>query len=363
MATDFPTYFDLCNTTDWLNAAEIGAVSNATNIKTAGGLNLSDSGVAFQSDLGVEGGAIMNLNAGATSVDWTDKLFLISHTFNAPNRLQFDTAANNGWTLWVFSTVQSDFKEWIIGGNDTFKGKNWNGHTVVVIDPARDAHISGGTYVQNSTIAWGMATTPKDISESAGTSWGYFSRALLMGHTKSDSATPRIYGNPCTMKELHEDLETVLYSTVEYNYTTQLGSTYIYNCPFIIGNSGVTATAFDDEGVTIVSPLDDDPADPRFQLTLESMRFYLDLQSGDTATFSGAYEWGTRAVWDMNAPSTTTVTFNNPKFKGMGKITIGDGVSGSATFDDVDTIIMATSSNLDASTFTNTFGTHALEIG
>ena len=80
--------------------------------------------------------------------------------------------------------------------------------------------------------------------------------------------------------------------------------------------------------------------------------FYLDLQSGDDATFSGTYIWGTKAPWDFNTAE--TVTLDGPTFQGMGTITIGAGVSGNANFVKTDVLTdTADAWDLDGSTFSD----------
>ena len=82
------------------------------------------------------------------------------------------------------------------------------------------------------------------------------------------------------------------------------------------------------------------------------MRVYLDLQSGDDATFSGTYIWGTKAPWDFDTAE--TVTLSGATFQGMGTITIGAGVSGNATFRNTDVLAdTADAWDLDGSTFDN----------
>jgi len=135
--------------------------------------------------------------------------------------------------------------------------------------------------------------------------------------------------------------------------------------PFRIGNNS-SITTFDDEGKTLISPINNDSTDPRVRVTTQAFRVYMNLRNNvaDTATFSGTYIWGTRAPWDFDQDDSAVVTFNNPTFKGMGEFTVGSSITGPATFDDVDTVIMAdTGVDLDGSTFTNQNNNHALQLG
>ena len=92
-----------------------------------------------------------------------------------------------------------------------------------------------------------------------------------MGTTKSATDIPRLYGDPVVFDDLWDEVVSTSYTTVEHNYIAKLGNTYECNCPFVIGKTA-NSTSFDDEGVTVISPPDNDSADPRFQLTNDSMR-------------------------------------------------------------------------------------------
>jgi hypothetical protein len=134
--------------------------------------------------------------------------------------------------------------------------------------------------------------------------------------------------------------------------------------PFRIGDNS-TSTQFTDQGNTIISPVSNDSSDPRNRLTVQAMRTYLNLRNNavDTAVFSGTYIWGTRAKFDWDQDDAAVVTLSNPTFTGMGTITFGSSITGSATFNNTNEVILNdTGVDLDGSVFKNANGSYALDF-
>ena len=368
MSVDIPGEFDDMQTHGNKNATEIrGGDSGTPAVKTAGGVNITEDGADFEHNT-TSGDAGLIWNVPVSYDDFTDKLFIVSHTFNAQNRIQIDTLANSGVNVYLFSTVGDPgtpagvWKKWKSGGNDTKRGQASNGHLCYVIDAAATAQETNGSFAITTVAAWGFSTRKLNLGTSTSTTWGYMSNAVQMGTTKSATDIPRLYGSGVKMADLWDTVVTTSYDTVKHNYVVKLGTTYEVNCPFVIGKA-TTTTSFDDEGVTVISPESNNSADPRFHLTTSSMRVYLDLQSSDTATFSGTYIWGTKAPWDFDTAE--TVTFSSPTFQGMGRITIGSGIDGPANFVDTDILLDKSDTwDLDGSTFSNPgTATQLMEIG
>ena len=361
MAIDIPTPFDLLTTRDWENSY-IGDAAAA--VKLSGGLQLDEDAVQwYANDTSADEGLRYNFNATPSAVDMTDELFILSWTFNAQNRIEIAPRSEGGQKFWLYTTDTTNYKAWNIGGEDTARAQFYsNTHKPLVVDPASTAHSSAGTFDKSSVIFYGFSILFKDIAGASSYSWAYVSRAVRMGTAKSSTNIPRLYASGVKMKDLYSYVMNTDYTNVRHNYVEKLGDAYFLACPFVIGKSG-ESTSFDDEGITVLSPASDDHTDPRFQLTNNSMRVYLDLQPGDTVTFSGSYIWGTRAPFDFD--TTETVTFNTPTFQGMGTITIGSGISGPANFVNTDILLnKADTWDLDGSTF-NTPGDaqQLMEIG
>lgn len=321
-------------------------IDDHTNINTRAGTIGSPAGVANK----VYGGVPITQNAsqwygasipGGAGLYWNfssvqdfvanEKIYIASHQFNAPNRIQMDTKANQGINVRMYTNM-SNYRLWTIGGNDTAFGVFRRAPTPFIIDPQAPGTVDTGTYNPASVASYGIAVRKFNLTGTL-SNWNYIQNSVLMDTTKTGTDIPRLYGN-VKMRDLHTEVFGDLYTNIQHVYTEAIGNTYYYMCPLVIGGAsqGLGATSFDDEGVTVVSPDSNNPADPRFQLTNKSMRTYLDLQAGDTAVFSGTYLWGTEAPFDHDSNVGATVTYNNASFNNMGTFTIGSDVSGKAAF-------------------------------
>ena len=148
------------------------------------------------------------------------------------------------------------------------------------------------------------------------------------------------------------------------NWVKKTGDVVFMDMPFEIGNNTIE-TDFNDNGATVVSPGNANPVDPTVRITDRAMVTYLNLRnnSADTAVFSGTYIWGSRAAFDWDQDDSAIVTFTSPTFTGMGGFTLGSSITGPATWDDVDPVILAdTGVDIDGSTFRNQNGSYALEM-
>ena len=329
MTVSIPTPIDdhTIYTTNTGNIGSPGSIGKKAN----GGVPITkDATQWLETTNGVLSGLIWDFSS-TQNFGSSKRIYVVSHQFNAPNRVQVDTKANNGMVVRIYSGT--NYRQWQIGGNDTAFGKYRREPTAAVIDPRASGDTDNGSYNPNSATRYGFAVKKYDL---AGTSsnWNYVQNSVLMGTEKDDANTPRLYGSGVKLKDLHTKVFGTDYSDIEHVYTQSLGDTYFYACPFVIGHAsqGSTATSFDDEGITVVSPKSNDSTDPRFRLTTDSMRVHLDLLSGDTVNISGTYVWGTEAPFDFDSSVGATITLNTPSFKGMGNITLGSDVSGPAIY-------------------------------
>ena len=349
MSADLPSIVHLNNNNDTPNSA-IGAVSG-NGIKTNGGLRVTEDGYAWEanSTTSLEG-LWFDWDASATyAKNLTGKLFCVSFAFNANNRIQLSTLSNGAHSVYLSSnatTPANDYKRWSVGGNDTVRGAT-PAHLAVVIDPDATAQGSAGTFDKTSTDFWGMAMYYADYGGGL-SSYGFVSRTMIIDHSsKTATDMPKVYGTGCTIKELAEDTIGGTYNTTYHTNAQQIGTTIFLGMPFTIGKAS-NSTTFNDEGYTVISPGSNETADPRYHLTTSSMRVYLNLQTSDTATFSGTYVWGTMADFDFD--TTQTVTFSSPTFNGIGNMTVGSGVTGPANWLNAGTITM-NGCDIDGSTF------------
>lgn len=286
---------------------------------------------------------------------------------NAPNRIQMDSLANNGYELRIFSgsgAPPSNYHSFVMGGNDSPMSASVSGQFPLVLDLNAAGYDSSGGTFDNTDITVYESTFEPFAEAGGSTGWKYEQKMHLVDTTKSSSDTPTFSGTS-DFDDAVTEVQGSDYTDKQGNWVRQIGSVYFIDLPFRIGNNS-TETDFNDNGVTVISPVDNDTADPSKRLTTQAMRTYLNLRNNaaDSATFSGTWIWGTRAPFDWDQDDAAVVTFSSPTFKGMGTFTIGSSITGPATWDDVDTVVMAdTSVDIDGSTFKNPNDDHCLELG
>jgi hypothetical protein len=298
----------------------------------------------------------------------SDTKLLVWHTQkNAPNRIQIDTVAEGGSTFLAYTgtgTPSSVYRRWKIGGNDTPMGASVSGPISFVIDLNDDGYdADSGTWDNTNVTGYGLWARPFGQAGNSST-WSYETPMYLFDTVKSSSDTPTFSGASSTLVDATTLIQGTDYTNKLGNWVRQIGSVMFIDVGFRIGDNS-TATTFDDEGLSLISPVNNDSSDPRNRLSNQACRTYLNLRdnSADSATFSGTWVWQTRAPFNWEQSNSAIVTFNSPTFTGMGEFTVGSSITGPATFSNVDSVIIAdTQANLDGSTFINQNGNYALEL-
>ncbi|MHA1814128.1 MAG: hypothetical protein ACTSYX_11935 [Candidatus Thorarchaeota archaeon] len=298
----------------------------------------------------------------------TDTKVLVWHTqSNAPNRVQADTVANGGQTAVLWSGAGSpsaNYRRYEVGGNDTPMCATVSGPLHFILDLNNsDSDASGGSYDNTDVRIYSIWVKPLGMVGNS-SSWRYETPAYLFDTIKSSSDTPTFSGAGSVMVDCVDLIQGADYTDKLGTWVRRTGSVIFIDVGFRLGNNS-TITEFDDEGLTIISPPNNDPADPRIRITTQACRVYLNLRNNvaDTADFSGTWQWGTRAPFDFDQDDSAIVTFASPTFIGMGTFTLGSSITGPATFDDVDEVVFAdTGVDIDGSTFRNQNGSHALEM-
>lgn len=298
----------------------------------------------------------------------TDTKVLLWHNqFNAPNRIQADSLANGGTRVRIYSgtgSMPTTYKEFYVGGNDTPNAACIAGHYPMIIDlndTSEDA--SSGTFDNTDVTSYMFAFNKADITATQ-YGWNYVSSCFVLDTTKASSSTPTFSGSGSEPEDAVLLIQGTDYTDKLGNWVRQNGSVVFIDMGFRIGNNS-SITTFNDNGLTIISPVSNDAADPRVRVTTQAFRVYLNLRNNvaDTATFTGTYVWQTRAPWDFDQDDSAVVTFTSPTFRGMGTFTVGSSITGPATWDDVDPVITAdTGVDINGSTFKNQNGTHALQL-
>ena len=315
--------------------------SGASGTKTGGNLPITTSAQQLVNTTNSSPtGAIVQIVFGLDSQSSTtgydmsvdSRVIVTSLQYNAPNRIQSATMANNGASIDVVSGIDElNFKRFRIGGNDTPFCSSQAGPNTICIDPTSLSNdLSGGTFDDTNVSGWAFGCVRLNLS--GGSSVQLFFQRVFMFQTTKDAADIPKFTGVSDWSQAFTEVQGTSFATKIGAWISQVGSAYFVPCPWQIGD-GVSSTTFDDNGVVIVSPADNAPKAENFRLTNQSMRVYLSLRaSGDSVTVSGSYNWGTAAPWDFDTSSASTCNINGATFNGMGEFTLGSSVTGSATF-------------------------------
>ncbi len=346
--------------------ATIGAPTSA-GIKTAGGLPITSNVGDWERDDAINGlqGYVYSFGS-AQDVSGDTVLLLWHNQSNAPNRIQKDSTANDGNVIRVYTgsgSPSGNYRHFRVGGNDTPMSQFISGQYPVVIDLNASNHdTSAGTFDNTNVTQFAWICEPFTMA-GTNTMWNYPGQCYLIETTKNATNMPRFTGTSDWDDAVDEVAGTDFTDKVG-QWVRKIGSVYFIDMPWEVGNNS-TETDFNDNGATVISPVNNDSSDPRNRLTDQAMRTYLNLRNNaaDTAVFSGTYIWGTRADFDWDQDDNAVVTFSSPTFRGMGTFTLGSSITGPATWDNVDSVVFAdTGVDVDGSTFRNQNGNHALEM-
>jgi len=353
---------------DPLFDSEIGS-PNAVNTKTAGNLPITKDGSQFTitSDLTLSGVQYLFQTAPSSyDVSTSTKVLLWHNQFNAPNRIQVSDLANGGVRLRLTSgttALETDYKEWNIGGNDTPFAECIKGQVPFVIDlNAGSATTTAGTFDNTDVTRYALLVSSDFVVGTQG-NINFQGKSFVLGTDKGDIDIPVFTGTSDFVQAVTL-VQGTDYTNKIGNWIRQSGSVVYIDMPFQIGDAS-SATTFSDNGVTVVSPASNNAADPRFQLTNQAMQVHLNLRNNvaDTATLTGTYLWGTRANFNFDQSDASLTDITGATFRGMGDFTVGSSVSGAANFDNAGSVKLSNSSvDINGSTVSNTFASNALHF-
>lgn len=371
MAFVFPSAHNAFSVAPASNArwvATVGAPTSA-GVKTAGGLPLSANVGDWERDdavNGLQGYVYEFLASGGYDVSTDTKLLLWHNQSNAPNRIQKDSTANDGNVIRIYTgsgSPSTNYRHFRVGGNDTPMSATISGQYPVVIDLNDASHdTSSGTFDNTDVTQFAWICEPATMAGGS-TMWNYPGQCYILDTTKGSADTPHFTGTS-DWDDAVDEIAGTDYTDKTGQWIRKIGSVVFIDMPWKVGDNS-TETDFNDNGLTIISPVSNDSSDPRNRLTTQAMRTYLNLRNNaaDTAIFSGTYIWGTRAPFDWDQDDSAVVTFNSPTFIGMGSFTLGSSITGPATWDDVDTVIFADIGvDVDGSTFRNPNDNHLLQL-
>lgn len=345
---------------------------NTRNTKVNGSLPLTGSsatGFVNTSATGTEGSYWEFLATGSYDVSVDTKVCIFLYQHNAPNRIEIDTVANNGIIFRLGSggtapAAPSNYKTFQVGGRDTSIGKEraYPIHLVVDLN-ATNNEATVGTFDNTAVECVGFGS--KTLNMGGTTTQVFMQRMFVFDTTKNAANIPRFTGLGSDWDDVITAMGTTYSTKITHGWLAREGSIFAVACPIEIGDNS-TATTFNDNGVSVFWPDDDEPGNPRIRATEQAFRVYLNLRnnSADIAVFSGFYDCGNSyPLWNFDQDDLAIVTFNSPTFKRTGTFLIGSSIAGSATFDDCGTVEYQDNGvNLDGSTFRNPHSTHLVKL-
>lgn len=308
------------------------------------------------------------LASGGYDVSSDTKVCIMVYQYNAPNRVQCATKANDGLVFRSGTgsgSPPTNYRTWQIGGNDTVAGQDRKYPLAVVIDlndTSNDATV--GTYDNTDVQCFGFGTVRFNISGSSTLQY-FFARTFVFDTTKGATNIPRFIGADTDWDETINAVGTAYNTKITNDWITREGSVFSYASPVQIGDNDAVTT-FNDNGATVFWPNSNSANDPRVRVTDQAFRVYLNLRNSpaDSATFSGFYDAGdSNPDWDFDQDDDAVVTFNGPTFRNTGQFDVGSSVSGSATFDNCGVVWFNDNGvDLDGSTFRNPNGDHLVRL-
>ncbi len=301
-----------------------------TGLKTAGNLPITTNGTQMiNSQASSLTGTPERIYFGLTSQSSTggfdmssdSRVILTSVQYNAPNRIQSSTVANEGASFTVVSgTTETNFKRWFIGGNDTPFCSSQAGPVTMCIDPtAGNTDAVGDTFDDTNVSGWGWGCVRFNL-QGTSTLQCFFQRVFMFQTVKNSTNIPKFTGTGNDWDDAFTAVQGSSYTTKIGAWLTKSGNSFFVPCPFQFGDGSATSV-FDDGGAVVSSPADNAPNAENFRLTNQSMRVYRTANS--TVTLSGTYSWGTASPWDFTDGSAAL----SGTFIGMGDLTLGASAS------------------------------------
>jgi len=306
----------------------------------------------------------------AYDVSVDTKVCIFLYQYNAPNRLEIDTAANNGIMFRLGSgtatttTAPVNYRTWQMGGRDTALGKERAFPVHIVCDlNSTNNEASAGTFDNTAVEFFGFGS--KTLNMGGSTTQVFMQRMFVLDTTKGATNIPRFTGASSTWDDVITAMGVTYTTKITHGWLAREGSVFSLACPIEIGDNA-TATTFNDNGASVFWGDDNETGNPKVRVTEQAFRVYLNLRNNaaDTATFSGSYNCGNSyPLWDFNQADSAVVTLSSASFKRTGTFKMGSSVTGSATFNDCGLVDYQDNGvNLDGSTFKNPHGTHLVSL-
>lgn len=375
MSFTIPTAVHLMQT-DWdVDANRRGAFTegqwNTRNKKAQGSLPLSGgSATGFINSTATDTKGCWWTFGSSYDISSDTKIVIFVYQHNAPNRIEIDTKANNGVIFRLGTGTATtavgptNYKTWQVGGRDTRIGKERGAPVHLVIDMSSDSEDAEvGTYDDTDVEFFGFGS--KTLNMGGSTTQLFMSRVFVFDTTKGATNIPRFTGTS-DWDDVITAMGTTYTTKITHGWIAREGNVFSISCPIEIGD-GSTTTNFNDNGVSVFYPDNNNTSDPSIRVTENAFRFYLNLPNhatNGTALFSGNYDCGNSyPPFNFGQDNLAVVTFNGVTFKRTGQFNVGSSVTGSANFDGCGVVYMNDNGvNLDGSTFKNPYGNHLLRL-
>ena len=296
-------------------------------LKNGGNCPIIFPGTQVQNGGGNEGiyfGLASQNSTTAFDASINTKVIVTSFQFNAPNRIQVGTKAQRGVVARLLSgSGTANYREFIIGGNDTPLGSAQDGPVTICIDLSAVSNDSdGGSYDNSNATGWGFGTF-KFNQVGSSSNLVYFQRVFLFDTGKGQPNIP-VFTGVSSFDDAVDFVQGDGYTTKIGNWCKRSGLSIFLPCPFSFGD-GINPVQFDDGIISIDSPSDNLNNQENFRLTNDAMRVYYNPSPNpldNSLILKNNYTWGTAAKWNLDVEAPHTLSGN---FTGMGDITSGSG--------------------------------------
>ncbi|MHA1814127.1 MAG: hypothetical protein ACTSYX_11930 [Candidatus Thorarchaeota archaeon] len=361
------------HTTDWdLDGRSRGAYTegqwSTRNTKGNGNMPLTSSAMGFVNTTTTSFQGVFSafLASGGYNVATDTRVMAFTYQYNAPNRLEIETVANNGIVMRLGSggaSPPANTRTFQVGGQNTALGKAREFPVHIIIDLNADSYeASTGTFSNADVQCYGLGS--KTLNMGGTTTQVFVQRCFVFETTKNATNIPRFTG-ASDWDDVIVAMGTAFDTKITHGWLAREGTVFSIACPWEIGDNS-TSTQFDDNGVSVFWPDDDEPGNPKVRVTEQAFRAYLNLRNNaaDTVTLSGKYDCGNSyPPWDFDQDDAAVVTFSSPVFKRVGTFLVGSSITGAATFDDCGVVTYQDNGvDLDGSTFKNPHADHLVRL-
>ena len=193
------------------------------------------------------------LATGGYDVSTDTKVCIFVFQYNAPNRIEVETKANDGLLFRLGTgsgTPPANYRTFQVGGQDTGLGKAREFPSHVVIDlnnTSQDA--TTGTFDNTDVQCYGWGTT-SFTTMGGSTNMTFMQRFFVFDTTKNATDIPRFTGSGSDWDDVVTAVGTAYTAKITHGWLQREGTVFAIACPIEIGNNS-TITTFNDNGASV----------------------------------------------------------------------------------------------------------------